>query len=161
MIFREYKVSVCPFRTFSWRKSPNPAPGTRDFFTASSGNRRGRAYFGSCPSNGLRITFRRGRTTCTGSEKRAGGRLWRIVAMINLAHQQARSAFDENSKLIQPKFRIDWKYRKLKFREENLLSKTWNLWVSTKTSYFRFNLVETNPKFNMRRYLSQQHRTTR
>ena len=54
MILRRYKVIVWPARTFSRRKSPNPAPGMPDFLTESNGNRRGRPYFGGWPWNGLK-----------------------------------------------------------------------------------------------------------
>ena len=81
IILRRYRVIVWPARTFSRRKTPKPAPRTPDILTASAGNRLGRAYFPGCQSNGLRITFLRGRTRYTGSEKRTGGRLSRIVVM--------------------------------------------------------------------------------
>jgi hypothetical protein len=85
IILRRYKVIVWPDLTFSRRKSPYPAPGTLDIFTASPGNRQGLAYFRGWPSNGLRKTFRRGRTTCTGSENRTGGRRSRMLANSNLS----------------------------------------------------------------------------
>ena len=93
-ILRRYRVIDWPAQTFSRRKRPNPAPGTCDVFTSSPGNRRGREYFRGWPANGFRKTFRRGKTTCTGSKKRTGGRLWRMVDISDLLYNASHASHE-------------------------------------------------------------------
>jgi hypothetical protein len=85
--FRRNKVMVWPARTLSASQSPFPALGIPDFLTSSPGNRRGSAYFLGWPGKGYKTKSWRGKTTCTGSEKRIGGRPLRQVAIQNLNKQ--------------------------------------------------------------------------
>jgi hypothetical protein len=98
MIFRRYFDIAWPARTFSRRNNPNPALSIPDFLTSSPGNRNGAAYFRGWPSKGCKTTPWQGKTMCTGSQKRTGGRPFRQVAIKACSSKQI-SGLENKEKL--------------------------------------------------------------
>ena len=84
MTFRLYRDITCPRSTFSFKKRPCPAFGILDRRIETSGNRMHFENFAGSPASGKSLIRRAFATyTSPSGEKRGGGRLMRMVLMVD------------------------------------------------------------------------------
>jgi hypothetical protein len=84
MNFRLYRDITCPRCTFSFKKRPCPAFGILDRRIEISGNRMHFEKFSGSPASGKSLIRRAFATyTSPSGEKRGGGRLMRMVLMVD------------------------------------------------------------------------------